>query len=126
MEAFEGVRSSAARLHEELVAAGADPLNPALLVEAAIGKLQLELYLLEPGDLALKGAHALFDEQSGTVCCEAVEDPGDRALLIAHEVGHACCHAGSSSCNASDIDASRSTEAAPVGLQRVEDYGVRE
>ena len=126
MEAFEGVRSSAARLHDELVAAGSDPLNPTLLVAAAIGKLELELYLLEPGDPALKGAHALFDEQSGTVCCEAVEDPGDRALLIAHEVGHARVHAGSSSCSASDVDASRSTEAAPVGLQRVEDYGVRE
>ena len=37
MEAFEGVRSSAARLHDELVAAGSDPLNPTLLVAAAIG-----------------------------------------------------------------------------------------
>jgi len=68
MEAFEGVRSTAARLHDELVAAGADPLKPTLLVDAAIDKLQLELYLLKPGDPALKGAHALFDEQSGTIC----------------------------------------------------------
>ena len=66
MEAFEGVRSSAARLHDELVAVGADPLNPTSLVDSAIGKLQLELYLLKPGDPALKGAHALFAEQRGT------------------------------------------------------------
>ena len=45
---------------------------------------------------------------------------------VAHEIGHARVHAASSSCNASDIDPSRSTEASPVGLQRVEDYGICE
>src|SRR6185437_13284659 len=49
-----------------------------------------------------------------------------RALLIAHEIGHADLHAGSAVCGGADIDPSRSTEAAPVGLQRVEDYGARE
>ena len=39
---------------------------------------------------------------------------------------HAELHAGSVTCVGSDIDPSRSTEAAPVGLQRVEDYGARE
>ena len=126
MDAFDGIRRSAARLHDELVAAGADPLNPMSLVDAAIAKLGLELYWLEPGDPMLKGAHALYDEQSSMVCCEAAGNPGERALLVSHEIGHASEHAGSSSCNASDIDASRSTEAAPVGIQRVEDYGVRE
>ncbi len=58
--------------------------------------------------------------------CEAAPDGGDRAQLAAHEIGHASIHAGSSSCAANDIDASRSTEAAPVGLQKVEDYGARE
>src|SRR4029077_6816797 len=65
-------------------------------------------------------------EQSGSGCCEAGDDLGERALLVAHEIGHARVHAISSSCGADDIDPSRSTEAAPVGLQRVEDYGVRE
>src|SRR4029077_15607690 len=65
-------------------------------------------------------------EQSGSVCCEAVDDLGERALLVAHEIGHARVHAISSSCGADDIDPSRSTETAPVGLQRVEDYGAHE
>lgn len=86
-----GVRGSAkcsgsASRHDELVAAGADPLKPTLLVDAAIDKLQLELYLLKSDDPALKGAHALFDEQSGKICCEKVDDPGDRALLIASSI----------------------------------------
>ena len=41
---------------------------------------------LVPGDPALKGARALFDEQSGTVCCEKAGGPGERALLVAHEI----------------------------------------
>src|SRR5437899_313830 len=126
MDAFDPVRLAASCLHEKLVAAGADPLKPALLVDAAIRDLELELYWLAPGDPALKGAHALFDDQSGTVCCESVGEPGERAALVGHEIGHACVHAGSAACSASDTDASRSTEAAPVGLQRVEEYGARE
>jgi DNA helicase II / ATP-dependent DNA helicase PcrA len=126
MDAFDTVRLTASRLHEKLVAAGADPLKPALLVDAAIRDLELELCWLAPGDPALKGAHALFDEQSGTICCENVGEPGERAALVGHEIGHACVHAGSAMCSDSDIDASRSTEAAPVGLQRVEEYGARE
>lgn len=68
----------------------------------------------------------LLDEQSGTVFCENVGAPGERAAFVAHELGHDAVHSGSSTCCVTDIDASRSTESAPVGLQRVEDYGARE
>jgi DNA helicase II / ATP-dependent DNA helicase PcrA len=97
-----------------------------LLVQAAIGQLDIDFVFLPPGDPALKGAKALFDEQTGTIRCEDTGSPVERALLIAHEIGHVRVHTGPSCCSTEDIDASRSTEAAPVGLQRVEDYGVRE
>jgi|SRR6516164_1169185 hypothetical protein len=126
MEAFEPIPRTAAGLHDEIVLAGVDSLKPVMLAEAAVRHLDLELFWLASGDPALKGARALFDEQSGTVCCENVADPGEGALLVAHEIGHAGIHAASSSCHAGDIDPSRPTEVAPVGLQRVEDYGVRE
>lgn len=126
MDAFEPVRRSADRLHDELVSKGADPLNPLSLVAAAVQRLDLELCWLPIGDPALKGAKALFDEQSGTICCEQTENIGDGAVLVAHEIGHVDMHAGSAACTSQDIDGSRSTEVAPVGLQRVEDYGVRE
>lgn len=126
MDAFEPVRNSAAGLHDEAVAAGADPQSPILLVEAAIRLLDLELFWLQPGDPALKGALALFDEQSGTVCCESGGHSSERALLVAHEIAHSRVHVGSSCCSAADIDPSLSSESTPIGLQRVEDYGVRE
>ncbi|HMO11133.1 MAG TPA: UvrD-helicase domain-containing protein, partial [Actinotalea sp.] len=126
MDAFEAIRDKASRLHDKLVTAGCDPLNPAQLVGAAADDLGLEVVTLPKGDPALKGARALLDEQSGTICCEQTAGDGETALLVAHEIGHACAHAGSSSCSAEDIDPSCSTEAAPLGLQRVEDYGARE
>jgi DNA helicase II / ATP-dependent DNA helicase PcrA len=126
LDAFELIRNSASQLHEELVSAGADPFEPLALVRAAIASLDLDFVFLPPGDPALKGAKALLDEQTGTIRCEDLGSPVDRALLIAHEIGHVRIHAGSSACSIEDIDPSRSTEAAPVGLQRVEDYGVRE
>ena len=126
MDPFEPIRSKAAALHEELLSEGKDPFDPLALVEAAIGCRDLDLVWLPQGDPALKGAQALYDDQGGTICCEEEGDPANRALLVAHELGHAELHAGSVTCSGSDIDPSRSTEAAPVGLQRVEDYGARE
>ena len=126
MDAFEPIRVEAAGLHETLVSNGADPLRPLELVLAAAAHLDVEIAWLEAGDPQLKGARALYDDQSGTVCCESVGDESERALLVAHELGHHELHGGSASCADSDIDPTRSIEAAPVGLERVEDYGARE
>jgi DNA helicase II / ATP-dependent DNA helicase PcrA len=60
------------------------------------------------------------------ICAAKLGSPAERALAVAHEIGHLVAHAQSCTCGESDIDASRSTEAAPVGLQKVEDYGARE
>ena len=126
MDGFEPVRVAATDLHKSVLSIGCDPVDPLALVTTAIEYLDLELTFVPTGDPALKGARALFDEQSGTICCEESGSACDRVLLVAHEIGHAVIHVGSSSCGAGDIDPSRSTEMAPVGLQRVEDYGARE
>ena len=126
MDAFEPIRKSAAHLHDKLIEKGTDPVDTAALITAAVAHLDLELVYLAPGDPALKNARAVFDEQSGTICCETSGDVIDRTLLVAHELGHAHVHAGSTACTKDDIELSRSTEVVPIGLQRVEDYGTRE
>jgi hypothetical protein len=126
MDAFEPVREAAAQLYADLVATGADASRPLSLVEAAVRQLDLDLAWLQPGDPALKGARALYDHQTGTICCADTGDIAERVALVAHEIGHAKVHTSSSHCTNRDIDPSRSTEAAPVGLQRVEDYGAHE
>ena len=126
MDAFEPIRELAARLHATLVGAGKNASEPLAFVEAAVHQLDLELVWLPAGDPALKGARAVYDHQTGTICCADSGDVADRAALVAHEIGHANVHTGSSRCTDHDIDPSRSTEMAPVGLQRVEDYGAHE
>ena len=126
MDPFDPIRSKAAALHKHLLAEGMDPFDPLTLVQAAVERFDLELVSLPQGDPALQGARALYDDQSGTICCEEDNDSVTRALLIAHELGHSELHTGTTNCVGSDIDPSRSTEAAPVGLQRVEDYGAHE
>ena len=126
MDPFDPIRYKAATLHKELLSEGKDPFDPLALVQAAVARRDLELVWLPQGDPALKGARALYDDQGGVICCEEDVDRVTRALLVAHELGHFELHAGSATCAGSDIDPSRSTEAAPVGLQRVEDYGARE
>src|SRR5713101_515220 len=125
MDSFEPIRKAAEDLHHE-VAGDGTPKKPMELVDAAIKHLKLDLTWLPTGDPALKGARAVFDDQSGTIFAEDVGNDSQRALVVAHEIGHECIHAGSSACSAQDVDPSRSTEAAPVGLQRVEDYGAHE
>lgn len=127
MDVFESLREDAARLHAELVHGRANPRKPETLVLAAIQHLGITLNWLAPDDPALKGARALHDEQLRLLCCAQEKDPAERALMLAHEIGHVRLHGSLfSMCVASDIDPTRSTEAAPVGLERVEDYGARE
>jgi len=125
MDPFDPIRRRAAELHELLVREGADPWQPLDLAKRAAAHLRLELAWLPPGDLALNGAHAVFDDQAGLISCASSGDPGQQALLVAHELGHAEIDHSSSECAVEDIDPSQSTEPAPVGLQRVEDYGAR-
>ena len=126
MDSFEPIRAAAAALHRTVVDGGIDALDPSALVAAAVERLDLELFELSARDPALKGAKAVFDEQSGAIFCKEDVSTGERALSVAHEIGHAEIHAGSLACSEEDIDPSQAIEAAPVGLQRVEDYGARE
>ena len=129
MDPFDPIRRAAVDLHDLTVTAGGDPTDPLGFVTTAIDKvrdLDLDLVWLEPGNRALKDARARLDDQAGFICCENVGTPASRALLVAHELGHAKLHIGSLSCSHADVDASQTIEAAPVGLQRVEDYGVKE
>lgn len=129
MDPFDPIRRAAVDLHDLTVAAGGDPKDPLGFVTTALDKVKnvdLELVWFEPGNPGLKDARARLDDQAGFICCENVGTPASRALLVAHELGHAKLHIGSLNCSHADVDASQTIEAAPVGLQRVEDYGVKE
>lgn len=125
MDWFESVRAAARTLRGQLTAHG-KVLTSRELIESAVQHLDLELYYISAGAPQLKGARASFDMQSRTICCASEGSLADRAALVAHELGHACLDTVSMSCAEHEVDISQPSELAPVGLQRVEDYGQRE
>src|SRR6266567_8300299 len=126
MDSFETIRASAARLRGELSAKTSDTTTSLGIVEIAAGHRDLILTWVAPDDPQLKGARAAFDRQCGLIYCANDGPPFERAMRVAHEIGHSEVHARSATCAPADIDGSQSMELAPVGLQRVEDYGGRE
>ena len=126
MDSYEQVREAARDLHRAVVAAGANPQIPRTLLDHALVHLKLELVWLASDDPALKGAIAIFDEQTGAICCSQEGSEAAKLELIAHEIAHAVIHSSTCSCTPADIDGSRAEEATPIGLQRVEDYGGKE
>lgn len=126
MDTFEPIRADAAHLYAEIAGKIAAPGGPMQLIDAAIAHLGLGLTWLSAGDPALKNAKGLYDHQSGEIFAAEEGTAAERALVVAHEIGHVRLHAGSAVCATNDVDPSRSTESAPVGLQRVEDYGAHE
>src|ERR1700722_1483745 len=126
MDSFDQVRLKASLRSSLVLRAGCNPLKPLAVVEVVAKSLGLDLIELPSGDPALKGARALYDDQSGAICFEETAAVADRALLIAHELGHAELHAGSSTCDSSEIDPSQTSQNSPTGIQRVEDYGAKE
>ncbi|MEP7240055.1 MAG: UvrD-helicase domain-containing protein [Devosia sp.] len=126
MEAFELIRGKASALHDKVVAAGSDSTDVPTLVQAAAADRGLDVFSLDKSNPSLKGARAVFDDQAGAILCSDEGSDIERAMLVAHEIGHDVIHSGPSECNEADIDPAQSVEAAPVGLQRVEDYGAHE
>src|SRR5712672_3833823 len=99
MDSFESIRKAAEDLHHQVGGDGT-PKKPMELVNAAIKHLKLELTWLPTGDPALKGARAVFDDQSGTIFAEDIGTLAERALVVAHEIGHERVHSASTACSA--------------------------
>jgi len=126
MDATEAARREAERLHRANVAAGGDPTRPLeFALREATGR-GLDVYALQVGDSQLKGGRATFDSQAGSILYEDRGSNFDRAFLIAHELGHVVLEGGTLDAVTVDVEPDRSMEDAPVGVDRVLDYGARE
>lgn len=126
MDATEAARREAERLYRANVAAGGDPTRPlAFALREATG-CGLDVYALQEGDSQLKGGKATFDSQAGGILYADCGSDFERAFLIAHELGHVVLEGGTLDVVTADVEPDRSMEDAPVGVDRVLDYGARE
>lgn len=126
MDAVELARKQAAALHARAVSEGADPWSPIAIVNAVASMRCLDNEAVEPGSEILAGGRAQFDPKGRAIRYEDAGSDFDKAFLIGHELGHATLGDDRIEHVAKDLDPTRSSEAAPVGEDRVVDYSRRQ
>lgn len=126
MDATEAARREAERIHRAGVAAGDDPWKLLDFVRREAIRRELDVYALPPGDSQLKGGRAAFDSQAGIILYEDKGSEFDRAFLIAHELGHVVLEGGTQDIVTEQVEPDRSVQDAPIGIEKVLDYGARE
>jgi superfamily I DNA/RNA helicase/Zn-dependent peptidase ImmA (M78 family) len=119
MNSFDAARIAARALRRS---ASAETTGPGILAiaEEAAEHLGLEVTWVEPNSELLHGTMALLDAQAGAVICARAGSDGERALLLAHELGHEAVHR---------LIARHDALAASGGVEfssRMSDYGPRE
>lgn len=126
MDGTEAARREAERIHRAAVAAGSDPGRLLDFVRSEAARRDLEVYALPAGDSQLKGGRAAFDSQAGIILCEDAGSDFDRAFLIAHELGHVILEGDTQDLVTMHVEPDCSIEDAPIGIEKVIDYGARE
>jgi superfamily I DNA/RNA helicase/Zn-dependent peptidase ImmA (M78 family) len=127
MDALELARQHAKRLHDEAVERGSDPWTPYQFAVEIADELGITVERCAPGAAILDGARAAFDVEIALILHENVGTPFEQAFLVAHEIGHAELGDGEEDEGVVvQIDAARTSEASPVGMDRVVDYSRRQ
>ncbi|MCO6416153.1 UvrD-helicase domain-containing protein [Siccirubricoccus sp. KC 17139] len=119
MNSFDAARLAARALRD---AAAAKATGPGILAlaGAAAEHLDFEVSWVDPSSPLLHGTMAFLDAQAGTIVCARSGDDGERALLLAHELGHEAVHRLTAG---HDALAAAGTARSAV---RLSDYGPRE
>lgn len=125
MDAVELARQRATELHLDAVRNGCDPWAPYdfVIAEAKTRGLVVEGCAQDAN--ILDGGRAFFDRESRLIVHENVGSLFEQAFLVAHEIGHAELGDDEGQ-GAYEIDPTRTSEAAPIGLDRVTDYSHRQ
>lgn len=127
MEPIELARQHAEKLHNEGVNRGSDPWSPYDFAVSVAKHLGITVEPCLPGASLLDGARASFDASYPLIVHENSGTPFEQAFLVAHEIGHAVLGDGEDDKElVLVIDPARTSEAVPVGMDRVSDYSRRE
>ena len=126
MDSFEVTRQRAEQLHADAVVAGHDTSRPYAFARAEATRRRLAVEKVPKGDFRLFGARALYDPGALLILHEDAGDEFINAFLVAHEIGHVEFGGHGEPSLTLHIDPLRSSEAVPVGVDRVADYSQRQ
>lgn len=127
MDPIELARQHARQLYDAAVRRGLDPWSPYLFAVGISTHLGIRVNACPPGSSMLDGGRAFFDADIPAIFHESTGTAFDQAFLVAHEIGHSQLGDGELySEPVETIDPARTSEAAPVGMDRVVDYSRRQ
>lgn len=127
MDLVELSRQRASSLHFE-ISRDHNPWSTYEFALAAAKASKLNVERCAVGATILDGARANYDPADGYIFHEDGGTPFEQAFLVAHEIGHALLGDGEpdDSNSTMEIDATRSAEPSPLGVDRVVDYSRRQ
>lgn len=125
MDAAEIARQAAARLHRAAVATGADPTQPLAFAIAEAGRREIDVYVVASDHPGLKGGNAAYDHQAQHILVSSQGTEFQRALLVAHEIGHVELEGAAGDDIVTDLQIDRTIEAQSAA-ERLVDYSRRE
>jgi superfamily I DNA/RNA helicase len=126
LDGIELARRAAAGLHAEAVGAGHNPQDPYAFVTAVAA---MHGYIVEdtaPGGANLNGGRATIISGEALIVHENAGTRFDWAFLVGHEIGHLILGDASDAPTVLEVQPARPSEVAPVGFDRVVDYGRRQ
>lgn len=126
MDSIESARQIAAALHEYAVEGGQEPWNPFQFAMAEVARRGYDAEAVTPGAAMLNGGRATLIADEALILFEDVDNPFEKAFLIAHEIGHIELGDVADNAPTLEIDMARVSEASPVGIDRVVDYSARQ
>lgn len=127
MDSIELARQHARQLHDAAVQRGQDPWSPYQFAVGVSEHLGIHVNACAPGSSMLDGGRAFFDADIPAIFHESTGTAFDQAFLVAHEIGHSQRGDGEVDSEPVEaVDPARTSEAAPVGMDRVVDYSRRQ
>lgn len=127
MQAVELAREAAAVLHDQAVASGHDPWRPYEFAVAEADRRGFDVEGTKKGSPSLRGARARFFPMEKFILHEKCTTLFEQAFLVAHEIGHAELGDDIEEDDQGyTIDPTRTSEASPMGAERVVDYSRRQ
>lgn len=126
MDSTEVIRRRAEQLHSDAVVAGGNPCAPYEFARAEAFRRGFEIAKVRKGDVRLFGGRAVYDPEALLILHEDAGDDFLNAFLVAHEIGHVESAGQDEPSLCLEVDPLRSSEAVPVGADRVADYNHRQ
>ena len=128
MDAFDKLKELAREKNKEALSKLLGHPKAIDIVKVLADDADLEIWPLTPSDSLLNGALAVLAREDGAIYHANNLSEEEVAVLVGHELAHYYMHGtlGGSSCSRDDIDVAVSSEASPVGADRVAGYGAKE